>query len=136
MMSTRVQNTVVAGPGCDPRSWRKGGVSMDLDALIFLSGKIGRITLLSRGIQFSLKTRAGAFSIYMVDIPCFGVRPEAKIWLIGRPRTYYHQRRGSHRVVVDALSLVPVKEEGGGDKQDIYRRLQFRIPHPDRLRPD
>jgi hypothetical protein len=65
---------------------------------------------LAEGIQFNLKTSDGLFSIHVEKkrLCPSKLQKADELYVLGQPRTYYHQRNRAHQVVIDAVFIIPV----------------------------
>lgn len=77
--------------------------------LVFLHGRVRSVIFLAEGIQFNLRTSDGLFSIHAEKKRlCPGKLQKAdELYVLGQPRTYYHQRNRAHQVVIDAVFIIP-----------------------------
>lgn len=88
----------------------------DSDSFVILAGQITAVKPAPSGCYLTLCNQDGFFSI-QVNPTLAGssghlLCPTARVWVTGRPRSYYHQRRQTNQVVIEAERIAPA-EEGG-----------------------
>jgi hypothetical protein len=79
-----------------------------MESLIVLSGTVCSISRQEKTARFNLRTGEGVFSIHLdrqlTDLLDGVLRPSVQVCVIGSPRSYYHRRRRTNLVFVEALA--------------------------------
>lgn len=79
-----------------------------MESIIVLSGTVCTICRREKAVQFNLRTGEGVFSIHLegqlTDSLDGTLRPAAQVCVIGCPRSYYHRRRRTNLVYIEAMA--------------------------------
>ena len=86
------------------------------DSFVVLVGQITAVKPAPTGYYLTLCNRDGFFPVQVppalarqVDhLLCLA----ARVWVSGRPRSYYHQRRQANQVVIEAERIAPAEGDG------------------------
>jgi hypothetical protein len=85
-----------------------------MESFIVLSGTVCSISRREQTARFNLRTDEGVFSVHLdgrlTDSLDGVLRSSVQVCVVGCPRSYYHRRRRTNLVYVEALACFALAE--------------------------